>query len=247
MGLFINNQEHPEVYKNNCGIEGTNQVSFKSDFLTELAKEQERANKSLQHSFRQVQQLYEQQEHTSSSRWNELEHYLHELKAISQEHEKSENHVLEMIEKLDAQHEKLLGNDADLNHELLEQINRINQSNQEVVTRLEKYDSANEEIISTMNEQLKSQKNLTEQMVKQDERQEIVASRLENQEAITEKIVREMNNIRSVLFERTSYLAEEIENGYKLTSSYIYKLMTKADQPLTLLMENEQKEKVQKK
>ncbi|CAM4078550.1 hypothetical protein [Lederbergia lenta] len=59
-----------------------------------------------------------------------------------------------------------------------------------------------------------------------------------------EKVVRQIDHIRSILFERMTYLAEKVENGYRLTSSYVYKLMTGANQPFALFMANEkQKEK----
>jgi hypothetical protein len=69
---------------------------------------------------------------------------------------------------------------------------------------------------------------------------------LDKQEALTEKIYRQLNHIRSILFERTNYLAEKMDEGYKLTSSYVYNLMTGNDQPVsfTLLNRNKKVEKL---
>ncbi|MDQ6597448.1 hypothetical protein E2K98_06635 [Bacillus salipaludis] len=69
-----------------------------------------------------------------------------------------------------------------------------------------------------------------------------VLTRLDRQEALTEKILRQINHIRSILFERTNYLATKIEDGYKVTSTYVYKLMTGSEQPLTFLLRNDKKE-----
>ncbi|MBI0577134.1 hypothetical protein IEC97_07155 [Neobacillus cucumis] len=69
-----------------------------------------------------------------------------------------------------------------------------------------------------------------------------VLTRLDRQEALTEKILRQINHIRSILFERTNYLATKIEDGYKVTSTYVYKLMTGSDQPLSFLLRNDKKE-----
>ncbi|MFZ7944713.1 hypothetical protein [Neobacillus sp. 19] len=97
-----------------------------------------------------------------------------------------------------------------------------------------------------MNEQLELQKIAAEKLEKQDDFQSGVLKRLDNQEALLDKLARQVNHIRSILFERTNYLAERIEDGYKVTSSYVYKLMTGSDQPLTFFLMNHKKEEPQK-
>lgn len=57
--------------------------------------------------------------------------------------------------------------------------------------------------------------------------------RLDTQEALLDKLGRQLNHVRSILFERTNYLVDKIDEGYKLTSSYVYKLMTGSEQPFT--------------
>src|SRR5699024_12866080 len=61
--------------------------------------------------------------------------------------------------------------------------------------------------------------------------------RLENQEALMEKFHRQISEFRSILFERSSFLAEKIEDSYNLTSSYFYQLVSGSDTPLTLYMD----------
>jgi predicted nucleic acid-binding Zn ribbon protein len=90
------------------------------------------------------------------------------------------------------------------------------------------------------------QKQLSEKISKQEEFQTGVLNRLDQQEALTEKIFRQLNHIRSILFERTNYLAEKIDEGYKITSSYVYKLMTGSDQPITFYLMNNKKEEKQR-
>ncbi|MDF2855984.1 MAG: hypothetical protein K0Q87_1835 [Neobacillus sp.] len=106
--------------------------------------------------------------------------------------------------------------------------------------------AANELLASKINEQVELQKQLSQEFTKQEEFQTEVLSRLDKQEALTEKIYRQLNHIRSILFERTNYLAEKMDEGYKLTSSYVYNLMTGNDQPVsfTLLNRNKKVEKL---
>ncbi|WP_045516418.1 hypothetical protein [Neobacillus niacini] len=101
-------------------------------------------------------------------------------------------------------------------------------------------------IIHLLKTQEELQKQLSEKISKQEEFQTGVLNRLDQQEALTEKIARQLNHIRSILFERTNYLAEKIDEGYKLTSSYVYNLMTGSDQPITLYLMNSKKGEKQK-
>lgn len=101
-------------------------------------------------------------------------------------------------------------------------------------------------IIHLLKTQEELQKQLSEKISKQEEFQIGVLNRLDKQEALTEKISRQLNHIRSILFERTNYLAEKIDEGYKITSSYVYNLMTGSDQPITFYLMNNKKVEKQK-
>jgi len=111
--------------------------------------------------------------------------------------------------------------------------------------RLEKNEEVNQQLVLQMNEQLELQKIAAEKLEKQEDFQEGVLKRLDNQEALLDKLGRQINHIRSILFERTNYLAAKIDDGYKITSSYIYKLMTGSEQPLTFFLINHKKEENQ--
>jgi chromosome segregation ATPase len=126
------------------------------------------------------------------------------------------------------------------------QWNHVGEQLNDLRNRLERYEGANHQLGLQMNEQLELQKEVAEKMTKQEELQGEVLQRLDNQEALMDKISRQINHIRSILFERTNYLATKIDDGYKITSSYVYKLMTGSDQPLTFLLMNQRKEETQK-
>lgn len=111
----------------------------------------------------------------------------------------------------------------------------------EIRTNNQKHTEYEELIIHLLKTQEELQKQLSEKISKQEEFQTVVLNRLDQQEALTEKIYRQLNHIRSILFERTNYLAEKIDEGYKITSSYVYNLMTGSDQPITFLLMNNKK------
>ncbi|MFP7295876.1 hypothetical protein [Neobacillus niacini] len=122
--------------------------------------------------------------------------------------------------------------------QVVNQLNELKFSNQ-------KHTEYEELTIHLLKTQEELQKQLTEKISKQEEFQTEVLNRLDQQEALTEKISRQLNHIRSILFERTNYLAEKIDEGYKITSSYVYKLMTGSDQPISFYLMNSKKEEKQ--
>lgn len=77
------------------------------------------------------------------------------------------------------------------------------------------------------------------------DKQDEVLNRLEHQEALTEKITRQIEYFRSILFERTNYLAEKIESGYHHTSSYIANLMGNSDKLPTKFIVNQKQDEEQ--
>jgi len=102
----------------------------------------------------------------------------------------------------------------------------------EVVNSLEKYKGKNEELISKMGQQMELQKMMETQVLKHQNNQEEVISRLENQEALSEKMGRQIDSLRSALYERTHFLAEKIEESYKSTTSYINKIISGSELPI---------------
>lgn len=189
MGLFINNQGNPGLYKNDAQLNEPNQAYARKDFLTELLKEQHEANLSLKKSLDELKSQYQLQESAHLQHWNQIGSELGALKESNVQHEELELTLIERFNKLE----------ESIDHKLLSQ----------------------------------------------QDFQTDVLKRLDHQEALTEKIYRQLNHLRSIIFERTNYLATKVEEGYKITSSYIYKLMTGAEQPLTFLMLNSKKEENQ--
>ena len=188
MGLYINKDKYPAVYKNKDKIPEPNQKIVQKDYLTEFIDEQQQANVSLNKAI-----------NVSSSNFL-IKRLYKQITGIKSSH----------------------------------QLNELNTSNQ-------KQKEYEELIIHLLKTQEELQKQLTEKFNNQEEFQTGVLTRLDQQEALTEKMFRQINHIRSVLFERTNYLAEKIDEGYKITSSYVYNLMTGSDQPLTFFLMNNKK------
>lgn len=245
MGLFMNKDEHPGVFISGQSIDEPNQEYFKLDYFAELVKEQKEVNHSLSSSFRKLNSLYHQQKNTQANQWKEIHAQLTALHVQHDQHKKFESQATEwltMLENNNAELKRIMKHENVLKKEIIDEITVLSQSNQEIVDQLGNYKSANEELHSQLNELVDFHKELSGQLSKQDDHQDQVLNRLETQEALMEKTLRQISQFRSILFERTNYIAESIENSYNLTSSYVYKLMTGSERPLTLYMKQKNRQ-----
>lgn len=103
----------------------------------------------------------------------------------------------------------------------------------------------------TMDQKLKNQSGLLKQQMQQQEaaianheavlnedvlrRHAEVEERLDGQEAILEKILRQVGNLRSIVYERSSHLADKMEEGFRLSSAFAYNLITRKDQSVAMV------------
>ena len=238
MGLFINSDKHPDVYKNHAQIVEPNQTSFKQNHLSDLLEAQQKTNETLQQSFSELKDLFEKQATKQTSQWKFFQQGINEQKKVNVHYEKIEHQVLEWLRKLDEKSVTLqstLENEALSNKDLINYMDQLSQSNQEVVNQLDKVGLKNEQLEQKLDEQLIIQKQIAQHMNTQENTQSEVLNRLDNQEALTEKILRQIDHFRSVLFERTNYLAEKIDTGYNYTASYLAKLFTGSDHSIFLV------------
>lgn len=235
MGLYINHDNHTDIFKNNTAINEPNQGIFIRNHMAEMIEEQQKVNASLHRSFHGLKNLQEQQGAVQAGRWQEIGSRLNELREMNRKQEKLESQVLGRLQKLE--------NENVSEQEFMGQINEMRHTQQAIENQLQEYGLANEELSTKMDEQTTLQKQMAEEISSQENSNEEVLSRLENQEALMEKVVRQLDHFRSILFERTNFLAEKMEDGYHLTSSYVDQLMSRSDQPMTFFMANRKQEK----
>ena len=250
MGLFINKHKHPNLYKNTNQLAEPNQVESRQDFLTELMQEQQKAYEAMNEALAEMKTRYQQQTDAQNTQWQQVDYQLSDLKNNTIRQQKFEN---EMVTNLYSLHEKnvqletMVEKEFQVRESLTEKITQISYTCNSISDRLEKNEEAHLQLAEQMNKQLDMQKQAAEKLTKQEEIYGGMLKRLDTQEALLDKLGRQLNHVRSILFERTNYLVDKIDEGYKLTSSYVYKLMTGSEQPLTFFLMNHKKEENQDK
>ena len=235
MDLFINHDHHPNVFKNQENIQASNQAFVKYNSLTELLNEQQKTNMELVRSLDELKLRNEQQEITQKNQWKQIKYKMKDLKASHLNRVELESHLVHRLETLDEKSsylQEMVESESPVTKSILEEMNRLSHSHQEMADRLKDNETSNQVLSAQLNEQMNLQKEITEKLSLHTENQVDVLKRLDQQEALTEKVYRQLNHIRSIIFERTNYLATKLEEGYKLTVSHVYKLMQGTDQPL---------------
>lgn len=226
---------HPDVYKNERKMNEPNQNDFKSNAMEEWMAEQKKIHDLIHQNLNSLDKSVRQQKNTQIQHWKTISNNFADLTEHNKRHLKFENVVMESLTKLHSKNkdlQRMVSNERLVDQKLIEKIEQINQSNLEITGQLKKSDTVNEDFSVKITEQIDQQKQLAQQISKQETIQNVVLSRLDTQEGLTEKILRQMDNFRSVLYERTHFLAEKIENIYNRTSVHRIKSKTGIRQAL---------------
>lgn len=165
-----------------------------------------------------TQWMQEQQEANAS-----LHRHIGDLEILLKQQRKVQSNQLTTIRN------RLKGlQDNDFQHEQFENkvtksLARLNDKQQELHQMLE-----DEHVVSR-----ESREQVAKQFSQQETVHQVLINRLDSQEGVTEKMVRQLDHLRGVLYERTNFLTEKIENSYTMTTSYLAKLLTHPEQPMT--------------
>lgn len=245
VSIFINTHSHPTLFKSNDSKEGPNQSYFKSDYVKELLEEQDQMNEAFQKSMESLRIAFQWHQFNDENKWENVVQDIEQIRDKTRQHEEMDKKMREWLMMLEHNSEELhrvVRENSTLNQDVLKEVHRIHQSNEEIMDKLMQFDAANEQFSGRMTEIANNQQVMAEYVADQHDKQDKVLDQLENQGALMEKSNRQLTNLRSILYERSGFIADKIEESYKLTTSILYKFLTGTDQPLTLMMTNQKKE-----
>ncbi|WP_318618298.1 hypothetical protein [Sporosarcina sp. YIM B06819] len=232
MGLFINSQSHSDVFNNDKNLVEHNQGHSRIDSLTQWMQERHEENAMLNRHIRDLELLLQQQKKSQENQITTIHTRLNELHNNNFQYEKFERNITKSLAGLDDKQQKF--------HLMLAREQAVDRE-----FRMQVSESTKEMAIK-MNEQLNQQQQLADRILQQEDAQKVVSSRLDNQESMIEKMVRQLDYLRGILYERTNYLTEKIENSYTLTTSYLTKNLTNPEQQMSRFWMNPKPEEKQK-
>lgn len=216
MGLYFNEDEHPYIYRNDEEINEPNQSIANIDEWSEFIAAQKKNNSILQKSFMDLNTFVEHQEQIRKNQSRKIYYQLNDLRKYDRKHDKVHESVKERLAGIDENSSRLeekLEQETHFKKEVMEQLLQVSGTNDEIEQRLKSLEAANAKLLSKLNDQQEFQREMTGQISKQEERHQEVIGRLDNQEAVTEKILRQVINIRSILFERVNYLLKKLRTA----------------------------------
>lgn len=231
MGLFFNKKSHSDLFKGD-NIAERNQTIYRTDSLSEAMKEQKKSFDMMNEKYSEMEKQLQKQRRIQSDRWRTTGIRFDEILDHQSQHRQFEQEAIETLERLDQKHKELqrmLENKRKMNEQLVEQINMLNQSNAEIAERLDKFDADQEKLLTKMDAQIEKQDQFSLAMEEQKTAQIEIAERIEQQEGLIEKMMRQMDFLRSVIFERSHFIAEKIDKSYQLTTTYISNLRGKSN------------------
>ena len=158
--------------------------------------------------------------------------HFEEILDYQSQHRQFEQEAIQTLEDLDRKHielQKLLDNKQKVNEELVEQINLLSQSNSEIAERLDKFDADQEKLLAKMDEQIEKQDQFSYSLEEQKIAQTELVDRIEQHEGLIEKMMRQIDFLRTVIFERSHFIAEKIDKSYQLTTTYISNVRGKSN------------------
>ncbi|MFS0574690.1 hypothetical protein AB1K83_03600 [Sporosarcina sp. 179-K 3D1 HS] len=207
MGLYMNADRHPSVYINETSLDGKNQDLYKRDFLTEWKEEQH--SKFLQHRA-VLENVLRQQRRLQAIQYQMIDEQSNNRK---QHDKRTEEIVEEMNRFFNKMTMENIRMQAEFQKAMETQWFPIWQAAEELKDRLDKLEQLNGELANRMERQVEVQRRLAEKAIDYESSQKEVLHRLDNQEGLIDKVMRRLDHLRSILFERTHYLAEKIEAG----------------------------------
>lgn len=215
---MLNEEVNPQIYKpNRKSPISSNQQLFKLNYLQRIFEEQTTINRNLTHSVEKVNQSLKRtnanQESTLKQmnlKLQEQENFSNELKNYLMEQEKMKKELLERIaifEKMNLAVMEKLQADSLLTEAILEQ----QSAHEDILVKM----TANFEETNSVAEQLKKQEELYQDFSNKLGVHEVyhttVMERLDQQEGLIKKLGGELDHLRAILFERTSYILEKLE------------------------------------
>ena len=245
--MFINHQEHPDVYQNIAAISTTNQACSHTDLFSEWMVEQQAVSDRIHQQLNLLETHMNEQKSAQSSQLKTIRNRLSTLQKRVVHQEEFEKNTLESMAQLAVDRQSLqqmMTEERSLNQQQSMEIQGLRAAMKDSVERLELCTAADEELASKVSEQFIHQQALSGQLAQQHDVQQAVVGRLDDHQGMMDKMLGQVEQLRSTLYERTNVLSKKIED---VMSTYLTKRMTGLEQPMTHFWMNQKPEEKQEK
>lgn len=211
----------------------SNQAIFRYSYFQEVLQNQRVTNSTLSQSIESFHTSLSETTTSQHIKFNEMmqeisrtEQVLKDLGSIMIEQSKTNQKILDRLDKLEKENELVLNEitKEGLMHEaMVDQLSIQDQRLLEISSTL----STHEQQTVELTKQLQVQENMYEEITEKLELQEVfhqtVMERLDHQEALSEKIQRQLDHLKTAIYERASHLAEKIETNLSKVAKPVHR------------------------
>ncbi|MHC0035613.1 hypothetical protein [Pseudoneobacillus sp. C159] len=251
--MSINKYQDSKVFTPKKRDNLSNQQSYRLNYLSEYLSEQMKQNQSITENLNKItssmnetqkDQVIKMNEIISGQQQQTLQSNQFINKILSQE--KINEEIITSLNQLKGNHiemGKSLQTEQQINQAILDQLNFQDQQFRETNKRLENYVT----LATKLSEQLLIQEQILKGMGQKLDVQDVyhttVMNKLEKQEALNEKIIRQIDHLKSIVYERATLILEKVEQSFQSTSEYFQEIFTKAGFSKPFLLQGRPKEK----
>lgn len=223
MGIYFKDQLKGKLYQNKGHIKAHQQSEFYESHVSIWMKQQQQINDLMQRSMELMQRQSRFQEERQREKWDQINVQMKQLKEDKQQEKLMEKLLAKMgqIEENQNNLKQEREKDKHFQQQVQEQMNQLMQQYRQMEEQLE---------------------NITGQIENLELQAKETSQRLEEQEAITQKIVRQLDFIRSIIFERTSYVTGKMDEYFQYVKDAISPSALHRNRPL--FEEKVEKEKI---
>lgn len=237
--LFLEDEQYPNH---------SNQVSFRLNYLQHLLKQQAFINEHLSDQNKNL-------ENRLSASYNEMNHHVHDFSTkqnrhyedvlqhvhaqdellaklflLTEKQVQSNAIILERLASLERSNHsimKVMKDGSSTQNEMLNQLNYQEASTQALNRKMDVLESFSESLTEKMNDQEVLIGEMENKMEVQEIFHSTVMERLDKQEALTDKILRQLDNLKGAIFERSAYLSEKFEASIKVLAKPVQSFFVK--------------------
>lgn len=215
-----NHSNNTEVHLTIPQHSQSNQNEFRYNNMDELLKSQEIINQKLTESIESIEKLF-QTRHEDQKERNQT------LTKRMEKQDNAQDEILASLTKLESTVTKKLEILNNEQHELIQAVDKDESFHQALLAQLSTHDQTSNQLmfklhelekklITEFNEQIqKCQRELSSKIEIHDVYHQTVMERIDQQEAITHKMDRQLDSLKSLVYERIAHLTEKIESQSK--------------------------------
>lgn len=249
-------QFHSKVFTPDNPMPKSNQQSFRLNYISEFVSQQLQQNDKISHSMNEIistvnqnHQIHDQKMELilkeNQNQKNQSDVYLE--KVVHQEKITEEIHssLKDLIEQ-NYQLSENISNEKLMNQAILDQLSFQDQQLRNTNHQLESYVNLAQNLSEQLLQQEMILKEIDQKVQVHDVYHSTVMDRLDKQDAFNEKVLRQLEHLKTVIYERVSHVIDKIESSYQSTTDYFNGVFNQSGFMKPFLLSSRPKEKNEK-